>query len=241
MNRIRIKLLAAVLCGGLLGALCMFACSLVSRMTADLRTTYVAVRDIPPRTRVEMSDLAEIQVPQAYLAAGTVNDPGQIVGKYTEIQGMIPAGSPFYQCMLYEESELPDYPASQLKQGQAACTLETDLLGAGGMIAGQRADLYLTIEPRDASPVTGCLFENVRIISIRDHQGMEISDERSTGIPYLAVLAVSQKDVEVLSVADKVGSIRMIASSASYDSSKEALFAADDTLKSYLRTRSDSE
>ncbi|MBE6123460.1 MAG: hypothetical protein E7190_12225 [Erysipelotrichaceae bacterium] len=241
MNRIRIKLLAAVLCGGLLGGLCMFACTVYSRMMMDLKTTCVAVRDIPPRTRIERSDLTEIRVPQAYLAAGTVNDPEQIIGRYTEIQGMIPAGSPFYQCMLHEESELPDYPASQLRQGQAAYSLETDLLGAGGMIAGQRADLYLTVEPVNESPVTGCLFENVRIISIRDHQGVEISDERSTGIPYLAVLAVSQKDVEILSVADKVGSIRMIASSSSYDVSEEARLAADETLKSYLRTQEETE
>ena len=52
-------------------------------------------------------------------------------------------------------------------------------------------------------------------------------------MPYLAVLAITQKDVEVMSVADEIGTIRMIASSASYDSTKEAVLVGKDLVDRY--------
>ena len=215
----------------------MFACTVYSRMMMDLKTTCVAVRDIPPRTRIERSDLTEIRVPQAYLAAGTVNDPEQIIGRYTEIQGMIPAGSPFYACMLHEESELPDYPASQLRQGQAAYTLETDLARLGGtIIPGQKVDIYASLTDRDGSPVSGCLIENARVIAVKDHKDLDLDDPESSGTPYLTILAVMRRDLPYLSAAETAGSVRLIASVQTYASDvKEARLVEDSELLSYLK------
>lgn len=233
MDRKTIKIAAAVICGLALGALTILAAVVYSRISMDLVPAYVASHDIPPRTKITESDLTVIRIPSAYLAGGTYTQKEDILGKYTEIQGMIPAGSPFYVNMLYEEDSLPDYPAAQLKHGQAAYSLETDLASAGSLTAGMRADLYLTVDFRDSSHASQCLFEHVRIISLKDHQGIEIGDARSTGMPYLAVLAINQKDVEVMSVADEIGTIRMIASSASYDSTKEAVLVGKDLVDRY--------
>ena len=63
----------------------------------QLVETYVAAKDIMPRTRISESDLVEIHVPSAYLQDYTYTKKEDILGKYTEIQGMIPAGSPFYK------------------------------------------------------------------------------------------------------------------------------------------------
>ncbi len=233
MKRKTIKITAAIICGLALGALTILAAVVYSRITMDLVPAYVASHDIPPRTRVTASDLTVIRIPSAYLAPGTYRQKEEILGKYTEIQGMIPAGSPFYQNMLYEEDSLPDYPASQLKRGQAAYSLETDLASAGSLTAGMRVDLYLTVDLRDSSPVSQCLFEHVRIISLKDHQGIEITDERSTGMPYLAVIALNQKDIEIMSIADEIGTVKMIASSTSYDSTKEAVLVGRDLIDRY--------
>ena len=233
MKRKTIMIAAAVICGLALGALTILAAVVYSRITMDLVPVYVASHDIPPRTKIKASDLTMIRIPSAYLASGTYRQKEDILGKYTEIQGMIPAGSPFYVNMLYEEDSLPDYPASQLKQGQAAYSLDTDLASAGSLIPGMRADLYLTVDLRDSSHASQCLFEHVRIISLKDHQGIDITDDRSTGMPYLAVIALNQKDVEIMSIADEIGSIRMIASSSSYDSTKEAVLVGKDLIDRY--------
>lgn len=236
MDKKMIKAAAAAVCGILLGGVCAGGAIFYSRLVMDLRETCVAKRDLPPRTRIEAGDIEVVRVPGAYLAAGTYHDPDEITGMYTEIQGKIPAGSPFYRSMLYEASQMPDYPASQLKPGQSAYSLETDLARSGGGIsAGQRVDLYLTIERQNEAPVTGCLFENVRIISLKDHQGLETTDPQSTGIPYLAVIAVDQDDLDVLTAADTLGRIRMIAGASSYETDREAVLSDDAQLLAWIR------
>ena len=236
MNRKKIKIGAAVVCGLLLGGVSAGGALLYSSITMDLQKTCVAKRDLPPRTKITEDDIEVVRVPGAYLASGTYHEVSEVVGMYTEIQGKIPAGSPFYRSMLFEESQLPDYPASQLKAGQSAYTLETDLAKSGGGIsAGQRVDLYLTIEKQNEAPITGCLFEHVRIISLRDHQGLETTDAESTGIPYLAVIAVDQDDLDILTAADTIGTIRMIAGASSYDTGREAVLTDDPVLLAGIR------
>ncbi|NCB33994.1 MAG: Flp pilus assembly protein CpaB [Erysipelotrichia bacterium] len=208
-------------------------------MKLDLQTTYIAARDIPPRTKLESTDLIETRIPNGYLLDNTYNMKEEIIGKYTEIQGMIPAGSVFYRDMLYSEESLPDYPSIQLKEGQAAYTLETDLARLGGdIIPGQRVDIYVSIDQKmNEAPITGCLLAGARVISIKDHKGLDLSDPASTGIPYLAILAVNTADLELLSIAESMGSIRLFSSSISYNQSIEAMMVKDTILYEFLSSQ----
>lgn len=190
----------------------------------ELVRTFVAARDLPPRTKVEEGDLLEIQIPKAYLQDYTYNDKEKIVGRYTEIAGMIPAGSPFYCSMLFEENELPDYPSTQLRQGQSAYSLAVDLTRSGGNpIAGMYVDLFGTISLQDGTLVSGPILEHVRILSVKDAQGLSIADPNSSGLPYVVLLAVDSGDVAMLTQMEKSGEIRLFASSESYLQGQEAL------------------
>ena len=201
----------------------------------DLRKTCIAARDIPPRTKLQAGDILEIELPQAYLQDHTVNEKEAVIGMYTDIQGKIPAGSPFYTEMLKKEEDLPDNPTAQLKEGQSAYTLETDLARLGGtVIPGQRIDIYATFTRRDGSPVSGCLMENVRVIAVKDHKGLDLDDPGSTGTPYLAILAVNRNDLPYLSAAEAAGEVRLFSSGRSYDGTKEAVMAKDNAVIEYL-------
>ncbi len=228
MKTIILKLAACATMAILIGILLIFGVSLKASQMIDLQTTYIASNDILPRTKISESDLIEIQVPAGFLLDYSVNDKAEIIGKYTDIQGKIPAGSVFYKTMLYDEKNLPDYPTSQLKEGQSAYTLETDLARMGGLIIpGQRVDIYASITSHDGTTVTGILEENVRVISVKDHRGLDLDDPESTGIPYMAVLAVRSEDLAYLSSAEEAGTIRLFSSSRSYDSSAEARLVQD--------------
>lgn len=201
----------------------------------NLVTTYVASRDIPPRTKIRASDLKEIHVPYAYLQEYTYVTKEEIIGKYTEIQGKIPAGSAFYQGMLYEETTIPDFPSAQLKQGQSAYTLEVDLASLGGnVVPGQRVDIYASFKQREEHPLTGCLFENVRVIAIKDRKGFDITEEESSKTPYLVILAIRQKDIAYLTLAEELGTLRLFTSSHTYDTDKEACFIEDSLVGAYV-------
>jgi len=226
---IRKKVLAIAACTAALLGLLWAGLEIRLRMKLDLQTTYIAARDIPPRTEIQGTDLIETRIPNGYLLDNAVNAKEEIIGKYTEIQGMIPAGSVFYRNMLYSRESLPDYPTTQLKEGQAAYTLETDLARLGGeIVPGQRVDIYVSLEQKNgATPVTGCLVSGARVLAVKDHKGMDLTAEGSTGIPFLAILAVEEQDLQLLSVAEEIGSVRLFSSSRSYDVSQEAVLQTD--------------
>ncbi len=230
-----LKILGIAVSGCVLAALFFAAVELRSEQKLRLTKTYLAARDIPPRTRIQEEDLVEAEIAGDYLLDQAVCEKEQIVGKYTEIQGMIPAGSVFYRRMLKDLKDLPDYPTAQLRKGQSAYSLETDLAKLGGtVIPGQRVDLFATIVDRDGSLITGCLFENVRVIAVKDHNGFDLDDPEGTGTPYLAILAVRSEDMEMLSACDEAGEIRLFSSSRSYDQSSEASIVSDSPIYSYL-------
>ncbi len=204
----------------------------------QLQKTYVAAKDISPRTKISESDLIEIEVPKAYLQDYTFVEKEDIIGKYTEIQGMIPAGSPFYKSMLYEESDLPDYPSTQLKSGQVAYSMNVDLSSLGGILkSGQRVDIHYSFVTKDDVTITGCLIQNARIIAIKDHRGIDIEDEDSSKTPYLAILAINEEDVSLLTLADSLGQVKLITSSSTYDQDTEASRVNDSAVLTYLEQK----
>lgn len=200
----------------------------------DLKETYIASHDIMPRTCIGEDDLRAVKIPARYLQNLAYTDKADIIGKYTEIQGMIPAGSPFYRSMLYDVSEIPDHAAAQLKENQVSFTMETDVASLGAMSAGQRADIFVTVNQRTDSPMTGCLLRNVRIIDIRDHKGISLRSKESSGVPYLAELAVNSVHLELLSMAKTAGSLQLYMSADSYNTEKEAYLDENSPITAYL-------
>lgn len=207
-----------------------------SQQKLQLVKTYVASHDIPPRTKIQEGDVLEMVLPKSYLGDYAVHDIHSIIGKWTDIEGMIPAGSFFYTRMLKAEEDLPDSPVARLKEGQSAYTMQVDLnrIGGGTMV-GMRVDIYGTIIGKDGHPIAGPLISNVRVLSIRDHQGMEISDPDSSGLPYIAVVAVKDADVPILAAVEQAGELRFVSSSRSYSGQSEAVLMQDSSVVAWYQ------
>lgn len=202
---------------------------------ANLKTTYIAAHDIQPRSLIKEEDLIEVKIPGSYLMDHAVNQKNRIIGKYTDIQGKIPAGSVFYKSMLYDASSLPDHPVQQLRKGQSACSIETDVASLGPITAGMRIDVHVSVDRRDNVPVTGCLIENARVISVKDHQGLSMNDPESTGIPFVIEIAVNSEDLDLLDLARNTGEFRLYANSESYSTDTEASLSENSEAVRYLK------
>ncbi len=201
----------------------------------NLQKTYIASRNIPPRTKITANDLIEMEVAADYVLPYAYISKEDIIGKYTDIQGMIPAGSVFYKTMLKEENELPDHAILQLKEGQTAYVLETDITKLGSITAGQRVDVHVSVARKDEAPLNGILLENVRVISIKDHKGLSLDDPEGTGVPYFVELAVKKEQLDILTLADTIGEIRLFSANDPYNTSAEAEFANDSVIITYLQ------
>lgn len=181
--------------------------------TIDLKKVPVAAVTIEPRTRIDKEMIEYKEIPSIFTDESCAMDESEILDKITEIEGKIPKGSLFYKQMLFDENELPDYPALKLKDGQSSFSLGTDLLKSSGnsLTANQKVDLYVTIEQKKEKPVTDLLVSSIRILSVKDRKGNLMGSKNSSNVPYVINLAVSNEYVELLKIASKVGTIDLYA------------------------------
>ena len=191
--------------------------------TINLKTTYIAKHNIPPRTQIKTEDLTMIQIPEKYMQAYTWNEKADIIGKYTSIQGMIPKGSMFYKDMLYNEKEVRDLAITKLQEGMTIFTLETNVSSLGSVEEGMYADIHVSISQKKEIPITGILIRHAEVISIKDHKGLSLKDEQSTKVPYFIELGINQTDIDYLSLASSLGEIRLFPSVDSYKPDKSTL------------------
>ncbi len=160
----------------------------------------------------------------------------EIIGKYTDIQGKIPAGSLFYKSMLFDVNDLPDSPILQLKEEQVAFTLLTDVLSLSGnsIVSGQRVNLYGSINLGQNKFIEDLIAENVRVISIKDSKGYNLDHPSSNKIPFSITLAIHKDSLKYLSLLLKIGKIDLYANSMAYDFQNEATLNTDSIIINYI-------
>ena len=217
----RTSIFVLILCLWIAGNILVFRYFLAK--TINLKTTYIAKRDIAPRSEIQTEDLTMIQVPEKYMQSYTWNEKADIVGKYTSIQGMIPKGSLFYKDMLYNEKEVRDLAITKLQEGMTIFTLETNVSALGSIEEGMYADIHVSISQKKDIPITGILIRHAEVISIKDHKGLSLKDEQSSKVPYFIELGINQSDIDYLSLASSLGEVRLFPSKNSYQPDKSTL------------------
>lgn len=218
LKKVAFKLILCLVCGVLIVMLILEMVNLSSENKIHLTTSYIAKHDISPRSCITEEDLVEIKVPQEYLNSYVISHKDEIIGKYTDIQGKIPAGSLFYESMLYDPEDIPDIPSAQLKEGQAIFTLKQESTILANLVAGMRVDIIGTTKDSNNSDV---LIEHTRILSIEDHTGRSIEDGDSSGIGYQVLLAVNINDVTYLKEMEEIANLSLSITSETYQQ-KEA-------------------
>ena len=174
----------------------------------DLVEVPIAKQQIEPRTQIKSDMIELIEVPRVLLNEDCVLEKKEALNKYTEIEGIIPKGSLLYKSMLFDESELPDYPTLKLKEGQNVFSLPIDLIKSSGnsLTNNQQIDLLVTIPVKKANPISDILLNNVRIINIVDRKGVDMKDSE-TNIPSVINLAINKEYVSLLKKASEMGTI----------------------------------
>ena len=228
----RTSIFVLILCLWIAGNILVFRYFLAK--TINLKTTYIAKRDIPPRSEIQTEDLTMIQVPEKYMQSYTWNEKADIVGKYTTVQGMIPKGSLFYKDMLYSEKEVRDLAITKLQEGMTIFTLETNVSSLGSIEEGMYADVHVSISQKKDIPITGILIRHAEVISIKDHKGLSLKDEQSSKVPHFIELGINQSDIDYLSLASSLGEVRLFPSKNSYQPDKSTL-ELDSKVTEYLK------
>ena len=87
----------------------------------------VATTTIQPRTEITDDMVTTINVPQISVSDNVILSKNSIVGKYSNINAVIPSGSMFYTDTVIEQSKLPDSVFIKVKKGEIVYNFDVDM------------------------------------------------------------------------------------------------------------------
>lgn len=207
----------------------------LSTKKIDLVPVFVAATTIQPRSIITEKDIKEIYVPSAYVLADAINNKHQIIGKITNIQGMIPKNSLFYASQLDNLYEIPDAAVPLLEPQEIAYVLSVNQSDNNfdTFTVGQRVDVYGSITPKNKLPIFDCVLESVRIVSIKDRKGIEVTATTSIGSIQTLTIAIHKDQLQILVLISNLGKIELYAST---NKKGETIFNDESEVVEYLQT-----
>lgn len=186
----------------------------------------VVKETIHPRTKIDKEDIEYLEVPSVFITDNFYKEESEIIDKYTDIRAMMPTGSLFYKELLFEEKDLPDYPAILLNDQQVAYNMATDLVKLSGnsIVLGQKVDIYTTYQSRNEKPIVDLLVKSVRVIGVKDKNGLDVSHPDSNHIPNIVLLAINKDLMPIVRGADEISKLELVAYSDKASSKEESVF-----------------
>jgi Flp pilus assembly protein CpaB len=132
------------------------------------------------------------------------------------LDGRIEAGAFFVANSLETPSAVKDHATMLLKPGQVVYTLEVDVRSTAGntLLPFQRVDLYFSLQAQQTL-IVDKLIGNVRILAIKDKQGIDVEDPKD--LPKYILIAVDATQIPILTKAMAMGKLTLVPSIALVD------------------------
>ena len=182
----------------------------------DLIKVPIAAETLAVRTTLDESHIAWIAMPRAYVPDSIIVDATELIGHWTRLDGRIEAGAFFTKTSLESPDTVKDGANALLKEGQAVYTLSVDVRSTAGntLLPHQRVDLYFSLQHLQTL-IVDKLIGNVRILAIKDKQGLDVNDVKD--VPKYVLIAVDASLIPVLTKAMALGELTLTPSIASVD------------------------
>ena len=172
----------------------------------------VATETIQPRTEITSDMVQEIDMPNVSISDNVIKSSAQVVGKYSNINAVIPQGSMFYTDTVIEESELPDAAFTKVKAGEVVYNFPVDMESTYGnsIFPGNKIDIYMKVgNGEDELIMIGKLIENIEVLAVKDSSGRAVfentSEERSPSMLIFGLPADMYSLLKKASYMDDLG------------------------------------
>ena len=139
-------------------------------------TVPVAKVTIQPRTEITSDMLTRIRVPKIAVSEDVITATSQIVGKYSNLNVTIPAGSMFYKEFVVDKAELPDSVFTEIKDGEIPYQFSVNMETTYGnsIYPGNFIDIYMKAVADNGQIMVGRLLENVEVLAVKDTAGRNV-------------------------------------------------------------------
>lgn len=192
-NKNTVTIVGVIIIVGLL----YFAYSSQIGTQVNPKKVLVAKVDIQPRTLITEDMVEIITVPSATVTTNVYTSQNLIVGKYSNYNTMIPAGSMFFKSALVEFEDLPDSAFVDVKDGeipyQFAVNMETTF--GNSIYPGNKIDLYMkAVNDETEKLVLGKFLQDIEVLAVKDSNGRHVFENTSENrTPAYIIFGVSDE------------------------------------------------
>lgn len=137
----------------------------------------VATTTIQPRTEITDDMVTTINVPSISVSENVMKSKTAIVGKYSNVNTVIPNGSMFYTDTVIDKDQLPDSAFIKVKKGEVVYSFNVNMESTYGnsIMPGNMIDLYMKIGDGSSEKVMlGRLIENLEVLAVKDSSGRDV-------------------------------------------------------------------
>lgn len=147
----------------------------INQKTA-LVEVYYAKETIQPKTEIKNDMIGRTMVPESFIKGEYYRTPEQIIGKYSNYNTMIAAGSLFYTDLLVEEENLPDAIFRDINEGEriVSFNVNTTTTYGNSIMPSNKVDIYVKLIDKDNKIVYGEFYEKVEILAVKDSSGNNV-------------------------------------------------------------------
>ena len=142
----------------------------------------VATQTIQPRTEITDDMVTLIDMPNISLSDNVIRSTSLIVGKYSNVNSVIPEGSMFYTDTVIDEEELPDAAFAKVKAGEVVYNFPVDMESTYGnsIFPGNKIDIWMKVGDGDDEKIMiGKLIENIEVLAVKDSSGRAVFENTS--------------------------------------------------------------
>lgn len=160
----------------------------------------VATQTIQPRTLITDEMVTYISIPGAALSTNVKRTANSIVGMYTDVNTVIPAGSMFYSDVLITKDELPDSAFTAVKDGERPYALAVTTANTYGnsIFPGNVIDVFMKATDENGQIMVGRLLAQVEVLAVKDAQGNNVFENREENRTPATLLYGVPQDVYIL-------------------------------------------
>lgn len=171
----------------------------IKNQTKPIRVP-VATQTIQPRTLITEGMITYINIPEAAISANVNRVASAIVGRYTDVNTVIPAGSMFYKDVLITKDQLPGHAFVTVKDGERPYTMAVTTSSTYGnsIFPGNVIDVFMKATNENGQVMVGRLLAQVEVLEVQDSQGNNVFENREENRTPASLLFGVPNDVYVL-------------------------------------------
>lgn len=178
----------------------------------------VAKETIQPKTEITSDKIATISIPRDALRGTFYESTGDIVGKYTNVNTIVPAGSLFYREAVVSKNELPDSSLYDVPEGETLFYLTVNMLTSytNSILPGNYVDIYLSTR-ENGKALVGKLLKDVKILAVKTSDGQNVfenSDE--SRVPYVIIFSLPEEQHLLLRKINAINNYSIMSGSSSF-------------------------